>query len=227
MHIIKNPQPVLYPIKYKYVTGKQQRSSKTVGTLNREGGITTSAEVISHYGCVSFDIQIFFQPEHHSEAGRYVDFDQEFSWWLGHRCEVFSNIIVDSAFHDKDDKEAGKYTFKNRNWIHLRYMATGVWCCNEIRNLAEAKAAWAYTDGIIRDKINELVEKHGLHLCVPKQKKPSKIAKPIKQYDMDGNLVRSWSGGPEIEKALGYKSALIRMCARGERESVYGYVWRY
>lgn len=54
-----------------------------------------------------------------------------------------------------------------------------------------------------------------------------KNRKPILQFDLEGNLIKEWSGSVEVEKTLGLKSSNIRANANGSSKSAYGYVWRF
>lgn len=47
----------------------------------------------------------------------------------------------------------------------------------------------------------------------------------IFQYDLNGNFIKEWRSYKEIEKILGYNSALIGKCVAGKRKSAYNYQW--
>ena len=51
--------------------------------------------------------------------------------------------------------------------------------------------------------------------------------RPICQYDLDGNLLRTWDSVRAIGRELGYARASITRCAKGVYERAYGCVWRY
>jgi hypothetical protein len=52
-------------------------------------------------------------------------------------------------------------------------------------------------------------------------------AKPVYQYDKDGNLVKVWSYMSEASKALGIDKSCISACCRGKTRSSGGYIWSY
>ena len=52
-------------------------------------------------------------------------------------------------------------------------------------------------------------------------------AKQVGQYDLNGNLIRTWKSAAEIERSLGYSDSSISKCCRGLLPSAYGYKWRY
>ena len=64
-----------------------------------------------------------------------------------------------------------------------------------------------------------------------------KNSKPIFQYDLEGNLLTSWSNANEAEKCLSIQGnnqfskrfyrQVISRCARGERNTAYGFIWKY
>ena len=56
-----------------------------------------------------------------------------------------------------------------------------------------------------------------------------KGCKPINQYTINGEFVREWKSGKEIENETGYKQAGISACCKGKkyRQTAYGFIWRY
>ena len=64
-----------------------------------------------------------------------------------------------------------------------------------------------------------------------------KNSKPIYQYDLENNLLTTWNNANEAEKCLStggnnqfskrfYRQTISR-CARGERLTAYGFIWKY
>jgi hypothetical protein len=41
------------------------------------------------------------------------------------------------------------------------------------------------------------------------------------------NLIAEYPSLAEVKRILGYDVAKISLCARGERKTAYGYVWKY
>lgn len=52
-------------------------------------------------------------------------------------------------------------------------------------------------------------------------------SKPINQYDLQGNFIKSWNSGTEIKITLGYSNGNICNCCRGKQKTAYGFIWRY
>ena len=51
--------------------------------------------------------------------------------------------------------------------------------------------------------------------------------RPIKQYTVDGDFVKSYDGCRQAAAILGKDQSTISAVCRGHRKTVYGYVWRY
>lgn len=52
-------------------------------------------------------------------------------------------------------------------------------------------------------------------------------SKPVKQYTMSGEYVRTFENSVEAGKHFGVNGSSIQRCARGARKSAFGYKWRY
>lgn len=53
-----------------------------------------------------------------------------------------------------------------------------------------------------------------------------KICKPIMQFTMAGDYVKTWGSGTDASRALGINFSKIAACARRERHTAGGFVWR-
>lgn len=53
--------------------------------------------------------------------------------------------------------------------------------------------------------------------------------KKVYQYDLDGNLIKIWSGARKAEKEFkpGKNCQAIRKCCEGNCNGAYGYIWSY
>ena len=51
--------------------------------------------------------------------------------------------------------------------------------------------------------------------------------RPINQYTIQGEYIKTWSGMVEIEQTLGIRHGNIYRCCRGLRKSTHGYKWAY
>lgn len=54
-----------------------------------------------------------------------------------------------------------------------------------------------------------------------------KISKPIIQFDMRGNQLRTWPSSLAIERTLGFAASNIRACCCGKANSAYGFLWKH
>ncbi len=64
----------------------------------------------------------------------------------------------------------------------------------------------------------------------PQQGKVGKLnwkSKPINQFDMQGNFVAYWESAGLAAKTLGFYQDYISSCCRGEKESAYGFLWKF
>lgn len=52
-------------------------------------------------------------------------------------------------------------------------------------------------------------------------------ARPISQYDLKGNFIRSWDCAMDAEKEINVNHANIASCCNGKSKSVGGYQWKY
>jgi len=50
---------------------------------------------------------------------------------------------------------------------------------------------------------------------------------PVRQLDLDGNLIATYAGVSEVEKAIGFNHASIWNTCRGNTDKAYGYRWEY
>ena len=54
-----------------------------------------------------------------------------------------------------------------------------------------------------------------------------KEAKPLIQFDKEGNVVKRWESLRAAARALGVNGGNISAACNGKQETSYGYVWRY
>lgn len=60
-----------------------------------------------------------------------------------------------------------------------------------------------------------------------KEKNSKKHSKKINQYDLQGNLIKTWNGLKEAEETLKISRGNICLCCQGVRKNAGGYIWRY
>jgi hypothetical protein len=65
-------------------------------------------------------------------------------------------------------------------------------------------------------------------MSIAKLGKPSaNPKKPILQYDTQGNFIKEWSSGTEINKVLGIHHGNVVKCCKGIKKCIGGFVWQY
>lgn len=52
-------------------------------------------------------------------------------------------------------------------------------------------------------------------------------AKPILQFDLNGNFIRKWDCAREVQRELGFDNGHISSCCRYERKTANGYKWKH
>lgn len=51
--------------------------------------------------------------------------------------------------------------------------------------------------------------------------------KSVGQYDLENNLIRTWSSMMKIEKETGYSYSQISKCCNGKIKTSYGFIWKF
>jgi hypothetical protein len=67
----------------------------------------------------------------------------------------------------------------------------------------------------------------GPHSKETKVKISTAKCKPINQYDLEGNFLRTWESGIAAAKALRINGGDISNCLRNRQKTAGGYVWKY
>lgn len=57
--------------------------------------------------------------------------------------------------------------------------------------------------------------------------KDNPTSKQIHQYDIEGNLIKTWDSATVIHRELGFDNSYISACARGKHKSAHGFIWKY
>ena len=57
--------------------------------------------------------------------------------------------------------------------------------------------------------------------------KNSPDAKPVLQYDLDGNFIREWDSMADVERQTGISHTKICIVCQGKRKSTGGFIWKY
>lgn len=75
------------------------------------------------------------------------------------------------------------------------------------------------------NKQNNNVE--NLEWCTAQYNTEYSKAKQVEQYDLSGNLIKTWKSLMEIQRQLGYLISTISKCCNGIYKQAYGYIWKY
>jgi len=127
-------------------------------------------------------------------------------------------------------KEHNSYHFVNKMGMNLTIGGEGVVglpCSPEVRaKISKTKLNSTPTEKELKarermwgrkiNKSEQWIKNNGLARRIP-----------IIQYDLDGNLVREWSGAVEAESVSGFDRKGILNSLKKKCISAYGYIWRY
>lgn len=69
------------------------------------------------------------------------------------------------------------------------------------------------------ERIRKANIEHPSRGCFPSRK--------VNQYDLQGNLIKTWNNMGEIKRELGLNHCGISDCCRGRQHTAGGYIWRY
>lgn len=59
------------------------------------------------------------------------------------------------------------------------------------------------------------------------ERRIEKVSKTVLQYDLNGNFIREFLSGTEVQRQLGFGFQHISHCCLGKRKTAYGFIWRY
>lgn len=52
-------------------------------------------------------------------------------------------------------------------------------------------------------------------------------SKPVLQFDKQGNFIKEYPSGREIERQTNYNQSNISKCCLGKNKTAYGYIWKF
>jgi hypothetical protein len=67
---------------------------------------------------------------------------------------------------------------------------------------------------------------HAYKTGLSKSGEHHKDSKPISQYTLCGQFIKTWPSSGEIKRTLGISTGCISSCARGERPTAHGFIWK-
>ena len=90
-------------------------------------------------------------------------------------------------------------------------------------------------DDLFKTDINHIDENkennnvNNLEWCDKQYNNDYSLSKPVNQYDLQGNLIKTWKSTSEIEKCLGFERSLISKCCLGKShyKTAHGFIWKY
>ena len=77
------------------------------------------------------------------------------------------------------------------------------------------------------DKDRENNHVSNLEWCTAKWNVQYSLAKRVRQYTMDGSLVKEWICVRDAERELGWPHGLIDRCATGKIKQTHGFIFEY
>jgi len=120
----------------------------------------------------------------------------------------------------------------NKNYCgYHRYGGRGIKCLittKEVKRLWFRDKAWLLEKPSIDRKDNN--ENYTFENCrfieMPINAGKDK-EKPVNQYDLQGNFIRSWKSMHEVERKLGFANQNISKVCLGKRKTANGYIWKH
>lgn len=139
------------------------------------------------------------------------------SWWYNLSDEEREKFYKKSTKRNKEwwdslsDEEKNKHKEKSKVWLGKNRDSK---TCETLRKKQTGKVKTEETREKIRNSVlssNDLINRR----------------KPIKQFDLNGNLIKEYSSISEVVKLNGFKYDGIVRCARGLQKKSKGYIWRF
>jgi len=65
------------------------------------------------------------------------------------------------------------------------------------------------------------------HSASAKTKMAKAKSKPIEQHTLDGEFVRDWPSGKEVQNELGFSQGNINKVCLGKYKQAYGFIWKF
>lgn len=146
-------------------------------------------------------------------------------------CSIKENVIHSSRPHPNDDryKQASKKILQYsllgefiKEWKsvseasnYLGITASSISSCLKNKVKTSGGFQWKYYEENYKIQINSSISKNS-------------GKRPINQYDLDGNFLKTWKSSKEIALSLKINTPKkIIDCCKGKLKDYKGYIWRY
>ena len=134
--------------------------------------------------------------------------------------------VLQLCAHEKGYLYVGLYkNGKRKSYIVHRLVAETF--LNNPDNLPEINHKDENKTNNCVDNLEWCTTKYNINYGIHNEKMAKKLSKPINQYDLQGNFIKSWNSATEINKVLGFDNTNISKCCRDIYKTAYGYKWRY
>lgn len=134
--------------------------------------------------------------------------------WKDSKCKAKKiHRLVADAFCKREEKDQ---CVNHINGVKTDNRAENLEWCTTSYNIKEA-----YRIGLITPTKGEKDGMYGVH------GKDHPSSKPVNQYDINGRFIKQYESCVEAGKELNLGHGNIQRCARGERKTAYGYIWKY
>jgi len=162
----------------------------------------------------------------------------------GHLCKSTNKwYIGETKFSNNPELRFGKngwmYLKKNKSgnykhpkfanailkygWENFEHYLLGYYNENEID---EAEKYWINKKNSLEDGYNSTEGGKSTHKLTKENK--MKISNKVDQYSIDGKFIRTFDSIKEASLSLGKRdNGSINNCCKGNRKTVWGYVWKY
>lgn len=77
------------------------------------------------------------------------------------------------------------------------------------------------------DNSHNVREAYRLGLNKPITGKEHNLSVRVNQFDLKGNLIKSWDCMRDIQRELGFAYTNISRCCRNKQKTAYGFIWKY
>lgn len=166
-----------------------------------------------------------------------------------HNNKFFQNVFNkhgEPSFHILEECEIEELS--KREQFYLDILFESVFCLNVLNKVESARRGVLHSkESIEKMSKIKLGKKHSKETCEKMSKnksgsknhffkkkhskesieKMSQIKnKKLVQLDKNGNFIREWKSGFEVEKCLKINNGHISSCANGKRKSAGGFMWK-